>query len=88
MEGLRDPLAAGQRRGISPLADHDRHGGMGLQPVDQRLGGVSFEDSDRLMTFHVHHQRGGGHPPPERERIPTHDTRRGPDARFRALATA
>jgi hypothetical protein len=85
LECIRHGLAAGQRIGISAIADQDRHGGMGLQPLDQRLGGASFEDGHRLLGGQVHHQRGVEHTPPQRELIHTHDARRGQDDGFRAL---
>jgi hypothetical protein len=86
LEGVRSRLSAGQRIGVSALADQERHGRMGLQPLDQRLGGAALEHRHRLLAFQAHHERRRGQASSPRELIHTHDTRRGHEDGFSTLA--
>jgi hypothetical protein len=85
LEDVWGGLSAGQRIGVSAVADQDGHRGIRLQPRGQRLSGAPFENSYRLMAFQIHEQRAIRAATAQRKLIHAQDPRRGKGETFGAL---
>jgi hypothetical protein len=71
LHGVRRTSATSIGIGAAAISDNDLHAGMGLQPLNQRVGITTGKDVDGLVAFDIDEHRGVARPPPQRKIVDT-----------------